>query len=383
MPRTPIADEDTQPHDAPEALVGRSLDGRFHLRDVLNTSGMGLIYRARQHDTDRMLAVKVLRPTQSSNPDAVRRFTREIELLSQLNHPNIVTLLDAGRDAGGLSFMALELVEGVTLRQALKDWDLSLNELIDLSEQICSGLAEAHAAEIVHRDLKLDNIMVSRKAGGDLHATILDFGVARPLSSEYLQLTNEGSVPGTPDIVAPELVDGDAPSPRSDLYSLGIVFYTVWAGSPPFDGEHELDVMQQHLRRPLPPLSERTPGLLPDDLVGLTEQLLSKDPNERPASAIQVRDELVQIRRRLWEVPAADLEYSPGMSPPDEDLTPSVDAASNETPPVPPPENRGPLERLIRTIFGEEPIVAPTTVLYYLIGILLILVAVLAALLIS
>jgi serine/threonine-protein kinase len=344
---------------------------------------MGMIYRARQHDTDRMLAVKVLRPTQSNNPDSVRRFSREIELLSRLNHPHIVTLLDAGRDAGGLSFMALEFIDGVTLRLALKHWDLSLCELTRVMRQVAAALAEAHDAEIVHRDLKLDNIMVSRKAGGDIHATILDFGVARPLSSEYLELTGEGSVPGTPDIVAPELVDGAPPSPRSDLYSLGIVLYTMLAGSPPFSGDHELDLMQQHLRRPVPPLDAETPGAVPVELVELTESLLAKSPENRPESAIEVRTALQAIERQLWDIPVARDPYDPQMELSESDASASSVSSPNEAPPVPPPEERGPVEKLIRTIFGEQPVVAPTTVLIYLSGILLILVVVLVALLIS
>jgi serine/threonine-protein kinase len=383
MSSTPLVDQDTEPHDAPEALVGRSLDGRFHLREVLSATGMGMIYRARQHDTDRMLAVKVLRPTQSNNPDSVRRFSREIELLSRLNHPHIVTLLDAGRDAGGLSFMALEFIDGVTLRRALKHWDLSLCELTRVMRQVAAALAEAHDAEIVHRDLKLDNIMVSRKAGGDIHATILDFGVARPLSSEYLELTGEGSVPGTPDIVAPELVDGAPPSPRSDLYSLGIVFYTVLSGSPPFSGDHELDVMQQHLRRPVPPLEPDTSGSVPVELTELTGSLLAKSPENRPESAVEVRTALQAIERQLWDIPAARDPYDPQMEVPEADASASSDVSPDEAPPVPPPEERGPVEKLIRTIFGEQPVVAPTTVLIYLSGILLILVVVLVALLIS
>lgn len=374
---TPLVDEDTEPHDAPEALVGRSLDGRFHLREVLSATGMGMIYRARQHDTDRMLAVKVLRPTQNSNPDAVRRFTREIELLSRLNHPHIVTLLDAGRDAGGLSFMALEFIDGLTLRRALKSWDLTLLDLVHLFTQVCGGLAEAHDAGIVHRDLKLDNIMVSRKAAGDLHATILDFGVARPLGSEYLELTGEGSVPGTPDIVAPELVDGEPPSARSDLYSLGIVLYTALAGHPPFGGDHELEVMQQHLRRPLPALAPKTHGAVPEPLIQLTEQLLSKSPDDRPDSAVDTRAQLLDIERQLWSHPAADEPYAPDKETADADSSVPVDQSPSTTPPIPPPEQRGFIERLIRAIFGEQPIVAPTTVLIYLTGILLILVGVL------
>ena len=233
---TKTARTSTQPIDAPELLVGRTLGGRYRLEKVLNTGGMGIIFEATQLTVDRRVAIKLLKPTLSRDPSLVERFQLEVKVVAQICHPNVVSLIDSGHDPTGLTYLVMEFVEGKTLRQALRCGDLKLWEILEVFAQVCNALIEAHGQQIIHRDLKFDNIMIVRMRDGQIHVKLLDFGVAKLLSLDK-SLTEGGQVAGTPGIVAPELVDGDAPTPRSDLYSLGVVLFTTLTGEAPFTGK--------------------------------------------------------------------------------------------------------------------------------------------------
>lgn len=313
------SEEETEPLEAPQSLVGRTLGGDYRLARMINLGGMGAIFRAEQLSTDRRVAVKVLKPSKSDDADLVRRFDREIDVLTRLSHPNIVTLIDAGRDAGGISYVVMEYVEGATFGDVLENGSLTLLEIVDVFIETASALAEAHDADVVHRDLKLENLMVSRQADGRLRVTVLDFGVAKPLESrENFELTRKNQVPGTPSIVAPELVEHCRPSPRSDLYSFGVMLYTALAGEPPFRAMNDLELMRAHKSQPVPDLRGRAATYVPEPLIDLTECLLEKDPEERPGSASAVRRKLEAIRRELWEMPIQRYTYRPGDNgPPD------------------------------------------------------------------
>ena len=303
---------ETEPLDAPQSLVGRMLDGRFRIEELINIGGMGIIFRAEQVSTGRKVAVKLLKPSRADELDLVQRFEREAEVLTRVSHPNIVSLVDSGRDAGGLSYVALEFVEGATFRYVLKNGTLSLIDIVEVFAKTTSALAEAHAADVIHRDLKFDNIMVSRQADGHLRVTVLDFGVAKPMAGRStLELTRKGQVPGTPSIVAPELVDEQPPTPRSDLYSLGVLMFTALTGEPPFEGDNDLELMRAHKQEALPSIRDRVPPYVPDSLVALTERLLEKAPEARPTDATIVRRDLDAVRRELWELPIEGHPYAP------------------------------------------------------------------------
>jgi len=294
-------------------MVGRNLDGRYRLAHMIHLGGMGAIFRAEQLSTGREVAVKVLKPAKSEDPDLVRRFEREAEVLERLSHPNIVTLIDAGRGAGGISYLAMERVGGATLRDALENGSLSLLEIVSVFSDAASALAEVHAEEVVHRDLKFENIMVSRQADGRLRVTVLDFGVAKPMwEDRAFDVTRKREVPGTPSVVAPELVGEGDPTPQSDLYSLGVMFYTALAGEEPFEAVHDLELMRAHKQEPVPDLGARAATYVPESLIELTERLLEKDPRQRPPSATAVRDRLESVRHLLWESPLDNYAYEPG-----------------------------------------------------------------------
>jgi serine/threonine protein kinase len=384
-PNTQKSRHGTQPLDTPQALIGRVLDGRYRLTEMLIRGGMGIVYEAVQLSVNRKIAVKILRPTLSSETNLVQRFSHEIEVVATLCHPNIVSLIDAGRDAGGLTYLAMEYVQGKTFRHALKAADLSLPEILDVLIQTCNALMEAHSAGVIHRDLKFDNIMLTRHKDARLHIRILDFGVAKLLSRD-LNLTRSGQVPGTPGIIAPELVDERPPTPRSDLYSLGVLLYTALSGQAPFSADNDLELMRAHKLEEVPRLEARIKASVPLELIDLTYHLLEKDPKQRPESAQQVRDRLEAIARRLrrnghtdayeptgtdyklgaWEEssPYGDhkMEHETGqweLRPDRVDLLETTEA--------------GTFERFLRAFFGDDHVVAPTTVVVGLALLLFIL----------
>ncbi|MGM0554770.1 MAG: serine/threonine-protein kinase [Myxococcota bacterium] len=430
QPRQGDLEAGTAPIDAPASLVNRVLDGRFRLDEILNSGGMGIVYRATQLTVNRNVAVKVLKPTLSSEVDLVKRFSQEIEVVARLSHPNIVTLIDAGKDAGGLTYLAMEFVRGDTFRTALREGQLTLPEMLEVFGQTCDALAEAHQLGIVHRDLKFDNIMLSEHDDDRIHVKVLDFGVAKLLSSN-LDLTRSGQVPGTPGIIAPELIDENPPAPQSDLYSLGVLLFTALCGQAPFTGDNDLELMRAHKFSEVPPIEERVSDTVPRELIQLTYDLLEKKPSGRPAQARSVREVLDGICHDLEEKSSDFPMYIPGnacigvstgevTSPRDaynlnleaetseaagqaqreaekdrkehEDLRPSTNDNTLEGLSrrglertglwSEKEEDPGALERFIRSFFGEEPVVAPTTVVFALAVLLMILLVTLLYLLI-
>ena len=284
--------------DSPELLVGRILEGRYRLDSVLNKGGMGVVFEATQVTVGRRVAVKILRPTLSQTPGLVKRFRLEVETVAQISHPNVVGLIDSGRDAMGLIYLVMEFVEGKTLRQSLRSGDLKLWEILEVFSQVCNALVETHGQHVIHRDLKLRNIMVVRMRDGAIHVKLLDFGVAKLLARD-VDLTEGGQITGTPGIIAPELVDGDDPTAQSDLYSIGVLLFTALAGQAPFSATNDLELMRAHKVEPLPDLAQMVGHQVPSYVVELTCQLLAKDPGERPRSALALRNRLDEMARRI------------------------------------------------------------------------------------
>lgn len=365
----------TKPIDAPQQLVGRVLDGRYRLEEVLSVGGMGIIFSASQMASGRKVAVKVLRPTLSGDIDLNTRFQHEIETLSRLSHPHIVTLHDCGQDVAGLHYLVMEFVEGGTLRELLKSCELTLPEILSVFEQVCEALIEAHARGIIHRDLKFENMMVRRFDDGRPHVTILDFGVAKLLTRND-SVTRAGEVPGTPGIIAPELVDAAAPSPQSDLYSLGILLFTALSGSPPFEGENEFELMKAHKDHDLPRLDDLVGDRVPEEVIEVVYELTQKDPKLRPRSAAAVRERLARIGDNLRRRHPDVSRYIPPRGAGFRSLDSANDAAAGrsqefleQNPPSEPEERT-------ETAPGEM-LLAPTSVVGLLITVLIVLVLVL------
>ncbi len=368
------ARRETKPLDVPQTLVGRVLNGRYRLERVLNSGGMGIIFVATQLGIERQVALKVLKPTLSGDPALIKRFSLEVELVASLSHPNIVTLIDSAQDPTGLTYLVMELIDGMTFREALKYTQLTLAEIVDVLAQTSNALIETHARGIIHRDLKFDNIMLIRMRDGRLHVKLLDFGVAKLLSGDA-NLTKGGQVAGTPGIIAPELVDGERPTPKSDLYSMGVLLFTALTGHAPFKADNDLELMRAHRQLSLPNLAEIVGNSVPEELIELTNELLAKNPKQRPVDALQVRNRLEVIKQVIQQNSPDPVPYQPtaGAQHTFEDQNPPYDTDvdllnahknhdDNTT-------DQGWIRRLIK-----EPIIAPITVVMALSLVLMILV---------
>ncbi len=264
---------------------GTLLAERYLLRDRLAAGGMGEVWRARDTVLAREVAVKLLGAMTTADDAALQRFRREAEAMAALQHPNIVTIFDVGTHAGA-PFIVMELLAGPTVEQIVRDRGaLGEPEAARLATQVAAGLAAAHQAGVVHRDIKPGNLMLS--TSGDLK--VVDFGIARLAHGSGLTATN--SVLGSAAYLSPEQASGAPADERSDLYALGCVLTTMLTGHPPFAGEHPLSVMQQHVASAPPALRDRRPAISLA-MEALVHRLLAKDPSDRPSSASEVRDEL-------------------------------------------------------------------------------------------
>ncbi len=257
-------------HGQPETL------GPFTLKGIIGAGGFGTVYRA-IHPDGSEIAVKVLAPHVDSD-ETVRRFEREGNI--RIGHPNVVRVLDAGRDQG-LSYIAFELLKGTPLTTVLDRAPLPPEKVIDHALQMCAGLSAAHARGVVHRDLKPGNVF----ACNDGVLKILDFGIARPMSQAGPQLTIAGSVIGTPGYLAPEQAKGELDiSPATDLWSLGVILYQALSGTNPFMRATLVATVLAVVLEEPPPLGEQGPPL-PRGLADIVHRCLHKDPKARWESA--------------------------------------------------------------------------------------------------
>jgi tRNA A-37 threonylcarbamoyl transferase component Bud32 len=276
-------------------LLGTVLDDRFQIDARIGAGGMGTVYKARQSSIGRDVAVKVIHPARTRNRDAAKRFLREARLASKLTHPNTVVVHDVGQAPTGALYIAMELVRGETLRDAIRRGDLTLDAAIGIGAQLCDALAAAHRLGVIHRDLKPSNVMLV-----DGVVKVLDFGLAKSLAGDgsTTDLTDSNQIMGTPAYISPEMVRGDPLDERSDLYSLGCVLHEMIAGAPPFPAPNTSAVLTRHLDDAPPRLAA------PPEIVDLVAALLAKKPEERPASAVAVKSALLAAAPRAAAMPA-------------------------------------------------------------------------------
>lgn len=274
----------------PESLVGVVVNGKFRVTGVVASGGMGKIYRAEQIPLGRPVAIKVLHPkyTRSEqDPAFQKRFFLEASILSRLQHPNIVTVFDYGR-IENLSdeayFMAMEFLPGETLHRRLKSHGpLPAQAAIALVRQVARGLREAHRNGVVHRDLKPSNIMLVPEDDGAENLKILDFGLVKVLSDDSEELTKEGSFLGSPRYMSPEQIAHGRVDHRTDIYSLGVIFYQCLTGRTPFEAENSVHILMAHLHQPVPAMREKTDLAVPEVLERFVLRCLDKQPEGRPS----------------------------------------------------------------------------------------------------
>ncbi|MBN1208994.1 MAG: serine/threonine protein kinase [Myxococcaceae bacterium] len=263
---------------SPGALVGGWVVERLHYRGPVST-----LYRAREARTGVPAALKVLHSLFTATSTALRRFRREAATLQRLRHPHIVEVLGYGELADGRPFIAMEWLEGRDLAAELAArGPLSAREALEVLEQVGAALRAAHGAGVVHRDLKVQNVMRLQRGGEAALVKLVDFGVAKGLSPGApgaSTLTQTGAVLGTPLTMAPEQIRAELPDVRTDLYAMGVLLFQLVSGQPPFQGSTSHEVEEQHLHAPPPRVSERAP--VPAALDAVVHRCLQKRREER------------------------------------------------------------------------------------------------------
>ncbi len=265
---------------------GQKINDRYEIIRSIGEGGMANVYLGYDTILDRNVAIKVLRGDLSNDEKFVRRFQREALSASSLAHPNIVEMYDVGED-NGLYYIVMEYIEGKTLKQLLKKrGTLTLSEAIDIMLQLTDGMAHAHDSYIIHRDLKPQNIMI--KDDGQIKIT--DFGIAMALNST--QLTQTNSVMGSVHYLPPEQASGKGCTIKSDIYSMGIIFYELLSGSLPFRGDNAVEIALKHMRDPLPSLREDNPAI-PQSIENIIRKATAKNPKNRYEDARTMHEDLL------------------------------------------------------------------------------------------
>ena len=328
--------------------------GRYELRKRLARGGMAEVFLAEDQLLGRPVAVKVLFPEFAADPTFVERFRREAQAAANLNHPNIVGVYDWGREESTY-YIVMEYVEGRSLSQIIrKEGPLPAPRVAEIAEGIASALGFAHKGDVVHRDMKSGNVIISKNG----QVKVADFGIATAISGNTeANLTQTGTVMGTATYFSPEQAQGLTVDGRSDLYSLGVVMYEMLTGSPPFTGDSSVSIAYKHVQEQPEPISEKRPGV-PEALQAITAKLMNKDPDKRYSSAADLQLDLQRfLSGRLTLDPAIaseKMETSPQLetslaNPVDASMEP-VQTEHTVGPPYP-PEYYEPYDRHDRRIW--------------------------------
>ena len=276
--------------------VSFEFETKFELLDEIGRGGMGTVYKALERETNRALAIKFFRGSLFDDIKMRQHFLQEAKILAELSanegHPNLVKVYDYGTEANS-QYIVFEYLEGTTLRDHLdEDREMNLGDVIDLVNQICFGLSALHQRRVVHMDLKPSNIMLPKSGG----LKIIDLGVSLSLEQRKRQAQGgDGLILGTPQYMSPEQCSEGAITYRSDLYALGAIFYELLVGGPPFWGP-TIDIVEQHLTK-MPTLPSKRGVFLPESIEVLLFQLLAKGPEERPKSAVVLRNTLLKLQK--------------------------------------------------------------------------------------
>lgn len=278
-----------------DALIGRVIGGRYRIQARVAEGGMASIYKARQEQLERTVAVKVLSRMLSEDPIHKERFLREARAANRIHHENVIDVTDFGETEDGLVYLVMEYLEGESLADVVTRGPVTLSRSVEILHPVCLGLQRAHDLGILHRDIKPENIFLVRRQDGGEGVKLLDFGLAQLLGDK--RLTTAGQVFGTPEYLSPEQAMGAEVTPRSDLYALGVVFYEMMTGRLPFTGS-TARLIYQHLHELPKPPSQVRPEV-PPEVDELVLKLLRKEPAERFASAREFDEALAACERRL------------------------------------------------------------------------------------
>ncbi len=288
-------------------LVGTVIADRYHIEKKLGEGGMGAVYLGEHVKMGRKSAIKVMTQSMANAPEAIARFNREAANAARINHPNVCAIYDFGETDDGVIYLAMEFIEGESLNDTLhREGALPPSRAADILKQTADALHVAHDLGIVHRDLKPDNIMLARGRGDSDVVKVVDFGIAKAMTGEEGQkVTKTGLVVGTPEYMSPEQLSGDVLDGRSDLYSLGLVFYRMLTGTLPFHADTAQETMIKRLTDDPMPLAQAAPGqTFPGALQEAMNKALARMPSARYANAADfAADAVAAVRTMKADVP--------------------------------------------------------------------------------
>lgn len=309
------------------------LKGRYKLISQQGSGGMAVIYKAQDTELSRTVAIKILRPSLTTDPTFLTRFRNEARSVANLSHPNIVTVYDVGND-GPTQFIVMEFVDGEDLKKIVKkEGLLSVERTLKLAIQLCAGVGFAHRAGLVHADVKPQNILVTR---GDI-VKVTDFGIAQAFSDSQ-PAEKQQVVWGSPHYFAPEQARGDKPTPASDVYAIGIVMFELLTGRLPYVGTDQQQLALAHIRERIPTVTEFNPTV-PEALSQIIYKVMSKEPSARYRTADQLGHVLESYRDRGREQTAASMS---GYQPPSVPQQPVYPPSAPQQPAYTPPPSQQP-----------------------------------------
>src|SRR4051812_8141248 len=276
----------------PDPRVGGGVDERYKVIEAMASGSMGVVYKAERVPVGKLVAIKFLHAPFANDAEFLARFERETRVMSKLNHPNCVSVVDFGV-WDGAPYLVMEYVSGTTLRALIDNGPMPPKRALALVRQIAAGLAHAHAQGVVHRDVKPANIMISEEIGTGEHARILDFGLARLRGAVGRDATQSNVVVGTPNYMAPEqTVGGGLIDALTDIYAVGAVLFEMLSGDRPFQAEDTLALLGMHRAAPIPKLVDRIADdvTLPRGLQEVVDKAMAKSPGDRLQSAIELAE---------------------------------------------------------------------------------------------
>ena len=279
------------------ALIGTTISDRYRIERLLGEGGMGAVYQAEHTLMRKRMAIKVLHPEMTRLPEVVARFEREAMAAAHIDHPNVVTATDFGKLEDGSFFLALEFVEGASLREVIAKGRLELGRSLHIARQMAGALQRAHMLKIVHRDLKPENVMLVDRDGDPDFVKVLDFGIAKVqmgelgtndrAGPEQNVLTQAGMVYGTPEYMAPEQALGQPVDARADLYALGIIMYEMLTGHRPFEADSKVALLGMQVTAPVPAMIVKCADCnVPLEVEVLVARLLTKEATDRDRKSV-------------------------------------------------------------------------------------------------